>query len=590
MPWGASTAATTRPDMLDSIDWSPCDRFIAITWCSGTTVDVLDSTTLQRLQILELPPDIPTECRTLIFSPDSRILTHMSHDSRDSFPELWVVSWDLQTGGVASVVRQQITMGVHSEIHSVTYSADGKMIGVLFLDLRHSKDSTIFICDVTSGAFVHSHSTSGAKQFSTHTWTHGESLRFVISYATTITIWEVGFTPGATPTKIETLPSPVDFNEVHPPPGQFHPASCRLAYVSRGGVLIWDVRNSRKLLDCADVKFLSKMSFSSDGHFFACSAIGSKIYLWKESPAGYTLRGILTSNIGFPTPLLSRNGESIVTFGSHVIQLSRTKGFTIPPPGTLTRNSQHTKNFIVEFSSDGISAVVAIQGDNTVTVLNLKSGASQLTLDAGMKVYGLGFIGNTVAVIGESKVVAWNLPAGDRVPGAYVDVESSSWTINLRSSSEYIPISASISPDLRHIALYDNEDLYVYSSSTGKILWKESSRGYRTNRFSPDGYDIWCADARGNAEVWRVRGGRETLEPLVGIEDPPEGYPWVSSCGYRITDDWWILGPDRKRLLMLPPPWQSFPGLRVWKGRFLALLHVGLPEPVILELGVNRGL
>jgi hypothetical protein len=36
---------------------------------------------------------------------------------------------------------------------------------------------------------------------------------------------------------------------------------------------------------------------------------------------------------------------------------------------------------------------------------------------------------------------------------------------------------------------------------------------------------------------------------------------------------------------MLPPLWQSFESVdRVWNGKFLALLHGSLPEPVILEL------
>ena len=39
---------------------------------------------------------------------------------------------------------------------------------------------------------------------------------------------------------------------------------------------------------------------------------------------------------------------------------------------------------------------------------------------------------------------------------------------------------------------------------------------------------------------------------------------------------------------MLPPPWQSYAMDRIWKGQFLALLHGGLSEPVILELDVNR--
>ena len=592
MLWGGSTATTTRPGGLESVVWSPCDRFIAITRRGGNTVDVLDPATLQRLQILEFPQDIPTGHGTLIFSPDSRTLTHLSCDRRPfSFPKLCIVSWDLQTGGVASAVRQQTTVGDYSTISSFTYSADGKMIGVLFLlGSNDSNDSSIFIHDVTSGALVHSHSTDSADLLA-HIWTHGESLRFAILYSTTITIWEVGFTSGATPTKVETLPSPVDFDEMSPMTSEIHPALSRLSSVSSGRILVWDIRNSRKLLDCADDRFDSRMSFSSDGHLFACSTTGSNIYLWQGSPAGYILRGILTPSVGDPTPLLSRNGESIVTFGSDMIQLSRTKGFTIPPPGALTRGPQHIENFIAEFSSDGMSAAATIWGHNTVTVLNLKSGVPQLTLDAGMEVYGLGLNGNVVVVIGERKVVAWNLPTEDQVPGACVGAESSSWTINLSSSpnSRYLR-SASISPDFRHIALSDYSYLYVYGALTGEILWKESAWGH-THRFSPGGYDIWYADIRGNAEVWRVRGGRDELEPLVDMEDPPEGYPWASSCGHWVTDDWWILGPDGKRLLVLPPPWRSYdPVLRVWKGQCLALLHRGLPEPVILELEVNHSL
>jgi hypothetical protein len=35
---------------------------------------------------------------------------------------------------------------------------------------------------------------------------------------------------------------------------------------------------------------------------------------------------------------------------------------------------------------------------------------------------------------------------------------------------------------------------------------------------------------------------------------------------------------------MLPPPWQSCLVQRVWKGWFLALLHEGLSEAVVLEM------
>ena len=245
----------------------------------------------------------------------------------------------------------------------------------------------------------------------------------------------------------------------------------------------------------------------------------------------------------------------------------------------------------MEFSSDGMFAVVAEKRDNTVTVLNLESGVPQLTIDTNMNIFGLGVIGNTVVVIGNPKVIAWNLPAGDCVPHGRVGLEGSSWTINLDDyddSTVSTVNSASISSNSRHIALKSEAGVLIFNGSTGGFVGGESEVPVTNNfRLSPDGCDIWFVYPSGEAGIWRVGSGWKGLKNLnleVGIEDPPEGYPWGSSRGYRVTDDWWVLGPDGRRLLMLPPPWQSYAWHRIWKGRFLALLHGGLSEPVILEL------
>ena len=595
MSWDASTTATTRPGTIDSAVWSPCDRYIAITWDdtitwgNAKTVDVLDSATLQGLQTLESPKNVSTRWRVLAFSPDSRILTCCSRPGSVMDQESFVVSWDLQTGGVTNVVRLQLEF-IHPLTRSITYSVDGKMAGVLYHYFDRPENATIALIDVASGALMHSHSLKNARPPSKHTWTHGGFLRFATADATTITIWEVGFASSATPTKVETLPAPVDFDGKSVEDAELHPTTYRLAFVSQERILVWDLQNSRYLLESADAKFSLKMSFSSNSRFFTCATKGSKVYLWKETPAGYILHGILVPNTEKPTPLLARNGESILAFGGCTIQLWHTKRLTTPPPSILTQALRRDDRFIVEFSSDEMFAAVAEKMDNTVTVLNLKSGVPQLTIDTSMNVFGLGMIGNVVAVIGNPKVMAWNLPAGDCDSHGRVGLEGSSWTINLNNGHGHIltVYSATISSNSRHIALCCAEGVFTFNGSTGEYVGDESiPPGPANIRLSPNGCDVWFVRRDGGANVWRV-GSRgkvfSYLESANDIEDLPEGYPWGSSRGYRVTDNWWILGPDRRRLLMLPPPWQSYAEHRIWKGRFLALLHGGLSEPVILEL------
>jgi len=616
MSWDQTTAAITCPSTIELAVWSPCDRFIATTWEDATAVDVLDSVTLQRLQTLEFPQDISTKYMALVFSPDSRVLSSVGHWDKD----LLVVSWDRQTG-IASVVRWEGWRQQIVGIPSITYSANGGMVAVFYGDRDDDNTNiSILISDVATGVRVDSHSIDDGIPLSKDIWTHGGSLRFATADATTITIWEVGFTSGATPTQVETLPTPGGFDPTAIPYEhdtdhriervRFLHAPCRLALVVQRSVMVWDVRNSKCLLQCTDTTFCSKMSFSSDGRFFACSTEGSDVYLWKESPTGYILHGVLVSRFSGSGPPLSRNGESIAVFGDRMIRLWRTKGFTAPPSSIPTLGFQSTGGFVLDFSPDGMLVAIARKWGDTVTVLDLKSGVPQLTIDTSTEICGLGVTGNTVVVIGSRMAITWNLSAGDPVPGARVGVNDSSRTINLDRQFRNA-FDASISSDSRHIVLtednydYDDSDndsddedddgddgdahgnfLCIYSASTGGYLGRGGMMGHLP-RFSPDGHNIWCANDRGEADVWRVGDEQEVLERLeqtVDIEHPPEGYPWGSSGGYRVTDDWWILGPDRKRLLMLPPPWQSDTTQRLWKGRFLVLVHDGLPEPVILEL------
>ena len=587
----------TCPSDIQLAVWSPCNRFIAIACKGAVTVDVLDSATLQRLQTLELPPGSSMASQILGFSPDSHVLTYSSAPRNNMSKLSSVFSWDLQTGGVVGVIQEaQVSRDYEYRAPSIAHSANGKMVGVLrgYITPPYLRAVEISIFDTAAGVHVCSHLLSGRSPLPDGIWIQGCSLRFATTDRRTITIWEVGFTSSATPAEVANLPIPDGDSHGDALGLQLLRAPCRLALAFRHQVQIWDALNSKYLLHITDANLPQNPTFSSDGRFFACGTAKSELYLWRESPTGYLLHKTLSLSAIYSGPRFSPDGESIVAFGGRTIQLWHTRGSTAPPSSTFTQAPQRIENFVLDFSPDGTLAVAARQKGDTIAILDLESGVMRSTTNVGMGVYGLGVIGNMVVVIGDRKVTRWVLPAGDC---SRVDLEDSCWATDLRDpprQNESV-LHGSVSPDSNHIALiveyYGYRLLNIYCANTGEHLRFESAiflvRRKVVSWFAPGGGGFWCADERGEATEWEVVNNPKVLEPSsteVGLEDPPAGYPWASSRGYRVTEDWWICGPDGKRLLMLPPHWQSNAVRRMWKGQFLALVHRELSEPVILEL------
>ena len=213
-----------------------------------------------------------------------------------------------------------------------------------------------------------------------------------------------------------------------------------------------------------------------------------------------------------------------------------------------------------------------------------------------MVVYGLRVTESSIAVVGNAKVVAWNLPVGDGVLDTRVsiDAEDSVRTTILDHSALVEPhiASASVSPDFNHIAIVrqptrtTDPHLDVYDMPTGKHLAGTTLAGHRP-WFTPDGREVWCDKGEG----WTIVGGSGSdlpkLEELEPARYQPDGCPWESAHGHEVTDDGWILSSRGKRLLWLPPHWRSSKTHKVWSGQFLALLRPELPEAVILELLVG---
>ena len=500
-----------------------------------------------------------------------------------------LINWDIQTGAPVSVIS---ALEISDPRYlSLAFSACGTVLGVLF---PSSDTSTIHIYNVLSGTHMRSHSVgSGLREI----WAHGERLRLTTLGSGSITAWEAGFASEYPLTEVESLPTPDNFDPSNP--FLFLPTHSRLAFVLEGAVFVWDTRHSKLLLNSVDAGESGTMTFSSDGRFFACATGGREVYLWKESPTGYVLHHKFVLSTGFyGNPRLSPNGQSIVASIRDTLHLWRTEDsattLSIPTPAF-----QHATSFILEFSPDKSLMATARVGDNTATVFDLKSGVPRLIIDTGMKIFGLRAAGNNIVVVDEEKIVTWDLPPGDHVLDVRVSVNDSVWTIifdHPRPRGLSLPVS--ISPDLKYITAmegserlgYSNSSLNIYNLATGKRLASAESYLLRMLWFTPDGREVWCSRfhddlSTGWAFVRDSESGFHKLEELEPTQHPQGGYPWESSHNCKVTDDGWILGSSKKRLLWLPPHWRSDDKeSRVWDGRYLGFLHRQLPEVVVLEV------
>ena len=606
--WDPAVATIKCSHFISHAAWSPCSKFIAISLNSKAEIQILDAVTLKQLKSL-IPPHNYTQLLT--FSPDSHLLTWVSHTS-----EVFV-SWDLQTGLLASEIS--ITEeGPIPKVHSITYSGCGTMLGVLF---KNNDISTINTYSVLSNSPICSHPVEGLVAGTI--WTHGECVQFTIFGSGSITIWEVGFTTEHPPTEVKSVNTPNNFD----PSEQFHflPKFSRLAFVLEEAVIIWDTQLSKPLLNSMDAKMTENMTFSADGHFFACEVHGSEIYLWKESPTGYTLHQKFVSGRGSVTPLLSPNGQLIVGPNSSTIWLWHTEYFITSPSSTPTKLPWSARRFTLEFSPDRSLAATARLETKTATILDLKSGIPLLIIDTGTPIYGLRIADDTVVVIGDRKIITWDLPVGGVISSPRVGINGSAQTITftgstsstLSMSSSTPPMfsriySASISPDFNHFAIIaadagvSIQHLIIFDMATGKYLagGMISFSKWGIPWFTQDGKEVWYHDLRDGdgwgyyartinelGRVFRdcgwatVKDGNSNITALEHIRSSSGIPPWQSPHGHQVTDNKWIISSGGKQLLMLPHHWQPSEGVhRIWGGQFLALLHNELHEVVILEL------
>ena len=575
-------AISYHHDLVEATAWSPCGRFIAATAFSSM-VEILDAVTLERLDTFKSPPGNQWPS----FSPDGCLLTLFSAQQE-------LTSWDLQTGGPIGTISSGSDR-LHSHHLSSTYSSDGMMVAAAYGDSIHATTTTaIFTYNLLSRTQMYSHHISEGL-IVPPIWTHGECLQFVTVKPGSITIWEVGFASIHTLRVVKSLPAPGKINCSGA--SLFLPTHSRLAFTHKKAVQIWDTQDSKFLLKFPTSSKPIWMSSSSNGSFFACETGSSGVYLWKESPTGYTLHQTLPSHSQeIIKLLLSPSGESTIEIRQTRIQLRHTRDSIISPPSILAQSTPSARyNYILELSPDEELGAVAQLWEKTAIVLDLKSGSPRLRIDTGMSILGLRVTGSTVVVVGDGKVITWNIPAKDCAPNASINAKKAVQITKLNKLAIHRSgrtLGASISPNLNHIALLEQEiggssGVTFYNMSTGRYLRyggiKSSSHRLW---FTQDGCECWCGVLESAATGWTIpKDGIPSLKTNDTRPPSPREPPWESSCGYIITDDQqWVLNSSQERLLWLPTHWRPGGKYITWGRQFLGLLGHELPEPVILEL------
>ena len=429
--WEPVVATVYNKDFCGVATWSPCNRFIAV--AKSGAVEIHDAATLKLLNTLKSFPG--SKATVLCFSPDSCFLTQ--------FNDGYFITWDLQTGSSVSITFPE-GLRIYDSVFSSTYSMDGKMLAVVYMD-QQLQNTFIATHDLSTTSTCIYHISEG--YIIPTIWTHSKLLRFATIGLECITIWEVGFTLSCAPELVKSLPVPDEI--VDATRFLFLPLLSHLAICIRGTFLIWDAQASKILLRISPF-FPHKMTFSSNGHFFASMPIGpQEVYVWKESPTGYTLEQKLqfATSREDTTLLLSPDGESIVVVLGTIIHLWHTKdsNFSNDPTPIVPQS-----NFLLEFSPVETYVAFVRDSESAVTIIDLQSGNPQLTINTGMEVVCLGVTESSLVVVGGENIVTWNLA----MESSRANINDSIQIATFDPSPSHLIRSftlMSVSPDLNYI-------------------------------------------------------------------------------------------------------------------------------------------
>ena len=423
-------------------------------------------------------------------------------------------------------------------------------------------------------------------------WVHEESLQFSTSSRDgdkyVINIQELHQTPALPLSLIKTFSVPSYDGKI-----SFSPVSFHISFVTKTGVTILDIQDSRILLQAtaACSPYTPPGSFSPDGHYFACGTEEFKICIWKNASANYVPWNNLWPRLQFKEFSFSPTSSSILTWGKEGIQLLETCSHSSPSKLGL---HQQGGNHLVAYSPDRTHIAMAQREGSIVTVLHTHSNTPQQPLNVNMHILDIKIIGNAIFVADGHKLVGWDLETGEQMHNHE--------TMAISTSTPHPHLI--LSENCQQIAFADREALFLYGMKAVSLYEIQAQRIICSHimefpvddmRFSPSGHQLWCVTGVTGDNVCLVKlergeGGNfgNVVEESIDSSYSSSWQSWInlfSSHDRHVGDgSEWVMDSKGNKLLWLPLSWRAKQLCDVrWDGNFLAFVGSGYPDPIIIE-------
>ena len=425
-------------------------------------------------------------------------------------------------------------------------------------------------------------------------WAYKDTLRCVTTSKTNgklaINIWELQ------PTSDPLLPV-IEAFYIPPQDGvfSFSPVSFHASFITWNEVIILNACDSKILLSTQVTQRLCTQpgNFSTDGCFFACRTLESRIYIWKNTLSGYIPWSTLQSRLPLEGFSFSPTAISIITWGPGGIQLLHPEISTSSPLPEKTKSLSY-KTHLVACSADSKHIAIVRHGDSVVKFLDSLLGTPLWFINTSMEVWDIKIVNNTIFAVNRGHLFGWNLTAEVTHDICDTGNASISEILNIRDDSAIIKHFI-LSNDCSQIAfvkghgLWDELTLYDRESQENNTCVREPIKSIC---FSADGNQLWVDSEGGGFYTHHLTslgiGGREPWYRTYDI--PCDKWSWVtffhSPHGCHIgSESRWVEDSRGRKLLWLPPSWRVMNKCEMrWEGNCLALVNGHHPEPIIIEL------